>query len=214
MLVNSHSNKATDNLPANNIVAHGADVVIDIPEEPTNPISKGLLQLKKAASYAITATGFSSKMVIILGVGLPISLITALILSEIDEHEYVETVLDSWPVEMLMQGGKYVWTAMLPIGALKAGKLLDTVSTQNHKTAITVGKGLIYLMTALHLAANVSDYMGMKLPHFNAPLFISLPIAVILLGSVIILPPLGAYHCIDLINTYQNRAQLAVKKMQ
>jgi hypothetical protein len=205
-------------IPASSTPYNATDVVITVAAEPTNPISKGLLQVKKAASYLITTSGLSTKA-IVLGSAtlLHIAIINDLFFSH-EKENVVESIIDMLIPEAanipLILGYLFV---LVPLGARKAGQLIEPLLQGASPLLIKAAKGAIYLSTAL-LMARMSKEIVEDLyftaedeealnPSLSSFQIFSFPI-------FLVLATLGTKHCIDLVSRSEDKLQAAVKKLQ
>jgi hypothetical protein len=193
----------------NSAIEH--QVVVDIEAQNSNPISRGLLYLKKAASYAITATGLSTKACIVGANGLISLSIFALLVYAHEETDDVKD--DNNFVHTLIFSSAGVCLALASLGAKKAGDLIDSFMEQSSQLSIKIAKGTVYLLTvglvAYYGAEIVDEIIGTEL----APEEDSLT-AILGLPFVVGLSTLGSYHAINLIHSSEQNLQDKVKKIQ
>jgi hypothetical protein len=204
-------------LPSTQPTYSPPDTIIDIPQGPTNPISKGLLQLKKAASYAITATGISTKVVIvgvIVGTNslFSLAIFSAIILSYSDEGSDLLDAEDSF-FKKLMPWVALGYLALASLGAKKAGELIDSSLQQASQLTIKVAKGAVYLLTLgllVNYGRNIADNILETQRAPEDPTFID----IMGLPLVVGLSTLGASHAVNLISHSEQKLQDRVKKIQ
>jgi hypothetical protein len=205
-------------IPAFSTPYNATDVVITVAAEPTNPISKGLLQVKKAASYLITTSGLSTKAIVLGGATLlHIAIINDLFFAHKKEN-VVKNILDTLIPEAaaipLTLGYLFV---LVPLGARKAGQLIEPLLQGASPLVIKAAKGAIYLSTALFIAGIFADIV--KDLYFTAedeeelnPSLSSFKISTF--PILLVLATLGTKHCIDLVSRSEDKLQAAVKKLQ
>jgi hypothetical protein len=188
-------------------------------ENQTNPLSRSLLALKKAANYTINATGISAKGAVLTSTVVMSTLFTGIFINH-GAADFIDAYI---PAIVLEHALPCSYLITMGVGVKKADELIKGLLGNSHKMLKTIASGATYALGAVCVGIPlIEHYMDRNITEIAASLTGN-PLAFSILDSFISSPALrlfvylslnalGIKYCLDLVSYSQEKLQAEVEK--